>query len=282
MPVARDSKRRLRAVFLLTLYWTTGGFAQQAVDEDIDQLTHFAYSALFGSGFYRLDDRSVAVLRIPLAYRLRRPDGRRPGIRLLAPLTIGIHDFDFEDIAELGSDDLATLSLVPGVELEFEPTPLWSVRPSVHAGIGRDVSNGETAWIYGTRLTTQYRFERPEPRFAVGGELLWSGYTPDEGSAHFLTRLALGVDAKFPVSWKLGGKPAFLATHFISYFYLNELEFNTLGTEDIDVREELEIGLSIGTDPPMEIFGFRLERLGLAYRFSGEVDAIVFVTSFPF
>ena len=57
-------------------------------DEDIDQLTHYAYSALFGSGFYRLDDRSVAVLQIPLAYRLREPAGRRPGIRLLAPVTI--------------------------------------------------------------------------------------------------------------------------------------------------------------------------------------------------
>ncbi len=276
----------LATAVCLVLYTAAKPAAAQSVRnvDDIDQLIHYAYGVFLGTGFYTLDDRSVFIIRIPAGVQLRDPEPERPGIRLLLPLSIGLHDFDFDfdDIVELDKDDLATISFVPGVELEYIINSQWRLKPFVNLGFGRDISNGESAYIYGGGLKSVYEFDTTKPDLTLGNEFLITGYAPKDGPSHFLSRLSVGLDSRFPTGRQFSGHDTFISTHVIAFFYTNDLEFERFRDEPIELRAELEIGLSFGRYKPFEILGFEFDRLGLAYRFSENTDAVLLVTGFSF
>ena len=63
----------------------------RATDESEDVI-NYAYSSWIGSGFYKLGDRTVYLLRGPFSYTLREADSEKWGLELLLPATIGFHD----------------------------------------------------------------------------------------------------------------------------------------------------------------------------------------------
>jgi hypothetical protein len=81
-----------------------------AADEPEDVI-NYAYSSWIGSGFYKIDDRTVYLLRAPFSYTLREADSDKWGLELLFPATIGFHDFSD------GEDNQATFTFVPGVRV---------------------------------------------------------------------------------------------------------------------------------------------------------------------
>jgi len=63
-----------------------------AVDQSED-IINYAYSNWIGSGFYKIDDRTVYLLRAPFSYTLKEADSENWGMALLFPATIGFHNF---------------------------------------------------------------------------------------------------------------------------------------------------------------------------------------------
>jgi hypothetical protein len=281
---ARATFRLAIVIGLVVLPISGPCIAQQTIAaEDAGDLVHYSYSALFGTGWYQLEDRSVAIIRIPIGFQLREATPDKFGIRLEVPTTVGLQNFDFDSVPELDLDSLATLTILPGVKFNFKLSDNWELDPSVYLGYGRDLSNDEGAVVYGGGVTSRYALDVLNPRLTLGSNVLASGYNPKSGSARFITRFGLGLDAKFPTSLTVGdGRRLFIGTYAIAYYYLNELEFRTIGDQDITVRGELEFGLALGGDPAFKILGFEFDRLGVAYRSSGDVDAILLVTRFPF
>lgn len=245
-------------------------------------LVHYSYATLMGTGYYRLDDRSVAILRMVPNFELLEQKPDRFGLRLVVPTAVGLHNFDLDDVADIDFDDLATISVVPGVEMDFSPGERWSLTPGVYLGYGRDLSNDAGSIIYGAKITGAYEFNRENPGLTFGTEAVVSGYTPDDGPSNFLTRFSVGLDIRYPMGWTINGKETFFAAHVIDYVYLDELEFRTIGDEPISLRNELEIALALGREPAFEIFGIEFDRIGLGYRFGPHIDAIVLVVGFPF
>ena len=276
---------RLPALFIsfACFFMPDAGNAQERSSlEDPGVLVHYSYATLMGTGYYRLDDRSVAILRVPLDFQLRKQEPDRVGIRLVVPTAVGLHNFDLNDVTDVDFDDLATVSIVPGIELDFSPGDRWSGTPGFYLGYGRDLSNGDSSIIYGARVTGIFDFNLQKPGLTFGSEAVISGYTPDEGPSNFLTRFSVGLDVRYPMGWTINGKNTFIGAHIIDYMYLNELEFRTVGDDSITLNNELEIALALGRDPAFKIFGFELDRIGLGYRFGPHIDAIVLVVGFPF
>ena len=268
---------------LASLLLATVGSAQERSSiQDPSVLVHYSYATLMGTGFYRLDDRSVAILRVPMNFTLLEQTPDRMGIRLVVPTAVGLHNFDLDDVADVSFDDLATISIVPGVELDFSPGERWAVTPGFYLGYGHDLTNSESSIIYGARVTGVYDFKRENPGLTFGSEALVSGYTPENGPSNFLTRFSVGLDIRYPMGWTINGKNTFFAAHVIDYVYLNELEFRTIGDDSITLRNELEIGLALGRDPAFKVLGIEFDRIGLAYKFGPHIDAIVLVAGFPF
>lgn len=250
--------------------------------QDPSVLVHYSYATLMGTGYYRLDDRSVAILSMSPDFELLEQTPERMGIRLVVPTAVGLHNFDLDDVADIDFDDLATISVVPGIEMDFSPGKHWLLTPGAYLGYGYDMSNDEGSIIYGGKITGLYEFERDNPGLTFGSEALISGYTPSHGPSNFLTRFSVGLDIRYPMNWTINGKGTFFAAHIIDYVYLSEVEFRTIGEDSIDLRNELEIGLALGRDPAFEVFGIEFDRIGLAYKFGPHIDAIVLVVDFPF
>ncbi len=117
------------------------GFAQTTITaNEAENLVNYAYGTLFGTGFYELDGRSVAILQFPVGFDLREATKEKFGMRLELPMAIGVQNYDFQSIPEFDLDNLATLSVMPGNQVQFpaqgavgpRPIRLRGLRPGHH------------------------------------------------------------------------------------------------------------------------------------------------------
>ena len=82
----------------------------------------FASRLFVGTGKYTIGERTIFVVRAPLAFQLRDPDYStgKIGYRLLVPAAVGITDFEsIDEIPELDLDDVQTMSVAPGLEVDI-------------------------------------------------------------------------------------------------------------------------------------------------------------------
>jgi len=284
----RSSEKTVTALGLtiLLVCWLSVGViqAQQrtvAIPSESGDLVHFSYATLLGTGIYKLDDRTVTIFRIPLGWTLRDSTPEKFGINLNLPVAVGFFDYEaLDDLIPLG-DQLSTVSAVPGIELEYLIGD-WRVAPAVYLGAGHDTTNSNTSVIYGGGISAVRPLKISYPEMNFGTSLLLSGYEPDQGEGDFITRWSAGFDAIFPTKWKYGNRSIFVGGHAIGYLYLNKLQFRTIADTLIEIPGELEIGVFIGARPEPKIFGLKINRLGIGYRFSERSDALVFFAGFPF
>ena len=279
------SSRGLRhglQLFLLLLAFTTQ--AQQIDPGDAGTLVHYAYAPLLGTGLYRIGDQSAFLFRVPAGYQWSAPTAKKPGIYLNLPVAIGLYNFEFDDIIDTRTKDIATVSFVPGIEIQHRARENWLLKPFANLGWGTDFANDNSAWIYAFGIRSLTDFHLKKVTLSLGDEYLWSGYDPDQGSSDYINRFGLGMNAIFPLGWQIGDGKASLLLHAIAYHYTNELQFpSTRGIDQtFDVREEYELGIALGREPGINILGIEFDRVGVGYRFGDNLSAIVLIGSFPF
>lgn len=267
---------------LLGLAATVHGQQMTADESGSRDTVHYAYGTLLGTGVFKLDDRTVTVFRVPISYTFREPTREAFGVRLQVPTAVGFHDYDPETELIPGADQLSTLSVVPGVELEFLVGENWRVKPAGYLGFGTDLSSTDSAIIYGAGVSGLRSLNVAYPEMHFGTALLLNGYDPGSTTGDFISRLTAGFDAKFPTSWTFDDRNVFIGGHMIGYYYMNQLEFRTIIDEPIKLRAEIEFGLFVGARPVPKIFGIAINRLGVGYRFSDVSDAVVLFAGFPF
>ncbi len=256
----------------------------QAQDTDDDEnLVNYAYASVFGTGFYRAGDQTVTVLRLPFSYSLREADDEYWGVRLLLPVTAGFHDFDTGSALEgQTADDVATLSFVPGLGLEIPLSRRWLLKPYANLGLGAELDSDEYSYIYVGGVSSRYRLPSERYALTLGNGLFYAGYTPDNGESDGFASLATGLDVVYPLRFELGSAQAGIGTYFIYHLYLDDPKFAVSQDQSTTLDDEYEIGLAVVPDSSFRLLGIRLQRLGLAYRFGNELDAVRLVTDFPF
>ncbi len=246
---------------------------------------HWAYSSLFGTGWYQIKDaRSVFVLRLPPRQTLRKSSvtesgERRWGIEIKYPLTIGLHDV--EDLGGIiQNDNFGTVSFVPGVELEIPINRRWYLRPFVHVGWGKELEVGESAWIYNVGVKSRYTFPAKKYEWSLLNSLYYAGYSPDEGRSDFLAVAELGIELRQPLrNATLTGRPVDLHWNLMYSFLGHELHFNLPDGSFDPIQDQIELGLQMSfRDGPFNFWFLKIQRLGLGYRFSsnGQFSAITF------
>ena len=254
------------------------------VDPDFEPI-HWAYSSVFGTGFYQVkDSRSVFVLRVPPRQTLRKSSisesGKRElGIEIKYPLTIGLHDI--EDLTGIiDNDNFGTASFTPGVELEIPINPRWYLRPFAHIGWGKELGTSESAWIYYTGIKSRYTFPAGKNEWSLLNSLYYAGYTPDDGRSDHLAVAELGVELRQPLSnAKVLGRPIDLRWSLMFSFMSNELQFYQSDGGFESIKNQLDFGLAMSfRDGPFEFWIFKVHQVGLGYRISsnGQFRAITF------
>lgn len=253
---------------------------QRFADVPPERMVDWYYASTFGTGAYRIADRTVFVARVPLSYTLRPADGDQWGIRLKLPVSVGLYDVSsaFHDIL---AQNYGTLSILPGVELERRIDPRWTVKPTVSLGHGQDVANGigATIWEVGVRSTYDLPLERTD--LVLSGALLSAGYD-SKPVRQQLGIVALGVSWILPTGKELFGKATNVGLHFNHYQFFNRLDFVIDPDGRSTVPRQYEIGMSLGSYQPYKLFGLEADRIGVALRLGDELVAVRFLTGFQF
>src|SRR5262247_3779907 len=93
-------------------------------------LINWWYSATFGTGFYKIGPAVATVIRLPFSYRLQSMEDGKLGINLLAPVTVAAYHLNLHELDQFNlHDDVAAVSVLPGVELEIPMTERWRLKP---------------------------------------------------------------------------------------------------------------------------------------------------------
>jgi hypothetical protein len=246
------------------------------------QFTTYAYAHEFGSGVYDFNGRTLQVYGLPFAWTLRAEDRAGPGVRLRLPVTLGFLDFQASDVISTGlPDGVDSVSFVPGFELNFVLSENWNVLPYLQAGFSvADESNVETR-LFGAGLRVESTF--PARAFAglYAGGVTYSGveYRGDLPSDDFM-RLRNSVEFTRGTGHSVGDYQIEWGLFAVLDVYADPPTGPTTGLDVPDVQ--IETGLIFGTRPGLQIWRVPLPRLGLSYRFAGDLSTLRLVIGSPF
>lgn len=276
-------KHWYRLLWLVLLTQAGSVSAEDSSGSD-DNVVNYAYAVVFGTGVYKVKDQKAFLIRLPFSHRVHEPDPPTPGLRILMPALVGYYDYDYDSL--LGGDlpgDAAVTSFVPGLELTYEVNDRWQLRPFAQAGFGRDLQNKENAFIYAAGVSSRYRF--PSGGFqqlTLGNNLISAGYDPDGDGSQSMLITGAGLDYAFPWRFSVFGKRSYLASYAAYYLYLDNPSFEQGQDRAQKVNNEVEWSLALGFETPPSLLGITLERIGLGFRYGGDIRGVRIVTDFPF
>jgi hypothetical protein len=235
----------------------------------------FAFASHLGTGVYSVSGQRVYVLRIPVSFWIDKDGPGGWGIRMLLPVTAGFHDFQASDVFQgVFPDDVATLSIVPGVEFRKWVRKNWRLRPYAHLGAGKDLEGGDLTLIYDAGVKSRIVFPWKRWEFAVGNDLMYAGATAiDGGATSFFVRLDTGFDARRPMGFRVKKREPFGSVFVIDHFYVDPAEF-AAPVEEISVGNTVEFGFALGLEPPAKMLGIRIPQVGLSYEFGPDLRAL--------
>jgi hypothetical protein len=267
---------RAIGLILLGLVATVSVKAQEPASPDPDgNLINYAYAYAFGNGNYAVAGRSAQVFKLPFAIRLLSMEDNPVGLRLKLPVTFGFYEFGIDDLFQGGfADQLQTVSFVPGLEMEVAVNDRWRLLPFIDFGAGKEMSGDALAGILAVGVKSNVTVPSGNNLLTIGNELFWVGSkvhgVRSDAMGYFMT----GLDLRMPMKVKLGTKPMNISLYAVNYLYFNDVEFQRDEAEPVTVDTEYEVGMTFGTEPAHEWWIFKAPRVGLSYRFGGQISAV--------
>lgn len=257
--------------------------ASDAATRADQKFTSYAYAHEFGSGVYDFSGRTLQVYGLPLGWTLLQHDEDHPGLRLRLPVTLGFLDFRSSDVIETGlPDQVDSVSFVPGVELEFLVGDHWRVLPYLQ--VGKSLANEadvETD-LFGTGLRAERGFVAGRYRGFYAGEAAYSrvDYRATGLPEDDFIRLRNGAELTRATGVALAGRSLECGLFATLDLFADPPTGPATG---VDVpRVQFETGVVFGTNPALRMWKVPLPRVGLSYRFAGDVSAVRVVLGAPF
>jgi hypothetical protein len=238
----------------------------------------YEYATWLGTGGYQVGGRDVFILRLPFHKSLRQSSEELFGINLLLPVSVGSLD-----TGTLVSEDLQTLTFIPGAELDFQMTPRWHLKPFAQVGLGKDFSNGDMAYIGAGGIKSRYSLQHGDYTLSLGNALVLAGSRADGGGdASSFMRFDAGIDVSQPVEWTLIGRRMHLGAFYIASFFTDNAEIlrPVIGPDEIGMVHTF--GVALGAERPLRILGLNLDQIGLSYVSGEGLRGIRLNTGFPF
>jgi hypothetical protein len=270
---------RIPLLMAVGLGLTLPAGAQVAVTQrEVDSLYHWAYSAAFGTGAYRVGEDEVFVLKVEPVIPLRFLQNRGVSTRLRLPLTFGLQTIDLGDLGDIVdlSTNLQTVSFVPGIDFKIPIKGSWILKPYAHYGYGAQMSGAESAQIYFFGLNSRVAL----PTLGAFGidminGLQWFGQVPHNARSDSFARLVTGFEGNQALgSWRVDGRQLYLKPHLAHYWYFNTIGFGQIQDPMVELKQEFEVGLAVGIEERISLKVMSFDRFGVAYRGGGDLQAI--------
>jgi hypothetical protein len=275
-----------RIIALLVLLCSPIGIAscpRGVKAEDKRNPTNYSYFSEFGTGAYDTDDRTGTAIQVPFSHQLRPIQDSQSGLKLLLPVTVGILSVNPTDAAGTTvPTDFSILSVVPGLEIQIPVNQNWTLKPFGKIGIAWNTSGDESALVYSTGLKSSVEFPWRDFIFTLGNALILDGDKVSGEERNDFTSVAIALDAFYPLGMALRGRETHIGGWIGYYYYLDDLQFERAGGKPLRIDHEFEIAVTFGTYAAIPVGFLRFKRVGIAYRFSGDLKVYRLVFEFPF
>jgi hypothetical protein len=242
----------------------------------------YVFATELGSGIYDVSGRTLLVYRLPFSYTLREATDDTPGLNLTLPAAVGFFNYTPGDLvrSQLPSH-LDAVSFVPGLQLDFTVTEHWHVLPYARAG-GALASADFIGWLYGFGTTSSYKWQTHGLKALVINDLLVAGvkYKDPAEPRDTLIRFRNGLELRRGIGVSLGRHELELSVYGLVDYFLDAPRPPFAGASTS--RLQFEPGLLLGALPPWTIHGFPVPRLGIGYRFAGDLSGWHLFLSSPF
>ena len=245
-----------------------------AEEADVEPV-NWAYSSVFGTGWYTVDNnQSLFALSLPVTQTLRKSSISETGVREIGfeidyALSVGFYTID--DLPGLlDPDNFGSAVFTPGIELEIPITQRWYLRPYANLGWGTKLGSSDSAWIYYTGIKSRYSLPTTSSNWSLINSIYYAGYTPSVGSSNDLAVIQAGIEYRQQLN-KTSKKGDPIDLHWtLAYSYLgDELTFG-LPDGSIDaVDDQFEAAVAYGyRNQPIKLWFMEFDNIGLGYRFS--------------
>jgi hypothetical protein len=282
--------KALHPLFLFLLLCPCLATAQRVLDQDVDLEdfeTSYIYPVVMGTGVYKIDGRQLAMLTIPISITQQREneDDHDYGLKWYAPVTIGYDQIsDTNWLDTIFTDELVTLSIVPGAQLTIPLNDNWLIRPFGQAGIGQDFVSHETFALatLGVRVLGTWKYDS-------GWEVRWGGalrYAAEyQFNSHNNKGFALietGADVRRDTGFSVMENKISAGVYYKLQSFQPEWTLGEYLTDRSDIHVVHELGISMGLAKPRKVFGVRVTRIRLGYKTGSGLKGWTFGTEFPF
>ncbi len=255
---------------------------------------NFIYAFELGFGSYDVGGLSVHVYGLPLSYKFKGIFGNeRLDLVVHAPVYYGRFRFrhEFDDGTKLKVDQ-DVISVIPGVELQYEVLDNWHLKPFVNIGgawvvydkttpSGLNVDDS-SIFVYTLGITSLYKIFWERFTFSIGNKFSWAGNTTFDGSVkESYGVLENGLDVKHPLGFTIKGHETDMSVFFNWYRFIPETKFDRFLRDPLIVKNQYEIAMTVGTANKLDLWVVKNPRIGVGYIF-GDLKAFSVNFGFPF
>lgn len=255
--------------------------AEQQEDVAVGQSINYVFATDLGSGVYSLGGRTLQIYRFEYEKDLRAATPDQVGVRFVLPVTAGFFDFDPVDVISKGPPTrVDSFSVVPGIELDRELRGAWHFIPYARAGFSV-ASSSVDGWLYGTGFRLERNQEVNGWDTLLRTELVYAGVkyrhtTPDDR----FVRLRQAFDYTRGTGWRVRDHQVEVGIYTIFDAILDPPTAPLAGAGEAPVQ--VEFGATVATRPRFKLWRFDAPRIGLGYRFAGDLSAFRIVLGVPF
>ena len=246
----------------------------------------YIYSAVMGTGTYKIDNRRISMLRIPFAYTQRDLSEEHSGLKWHAPVVVGYDALNYPDwLSRFVDDELATLTILPGIEVMSRATDIWVIKPFANLGGGYDFVRKETILmgVAGLRaLGTWVYTDRSE--FRVGTSARYAAeYQMRSSRQTAFTMFEAGVDYRRDIHLSVLAHDTNAGLYYRAQLFLPDWDLVETATNiETSIGLIHEVGASIGLQKPRRILGIPISRVRMGFKFGDDVRGWSIGTEFPF
>ncbi len=275
------------SLLVITLPISKQSCAQSTSFDEDDIEVSYIYAAVKGTGTYRINNRRITMMRLPINWMQREPTDTSAGWRWLLPLVFGYDDLsnvDSDLIDALLPDKLVTLTALPGFEYIHPVTPRWQVKPFLQIGGGRDYSADRSFAMTQIGVRNVNLFE-PAERWELrwGNALRWAAeyqFKTDDRTSFGIVET--GLDMRRDMLFQFLDRNIDIGAYYIFQYYLPEWDIGNAPNRDFRTRNLNELGLSAGFKDYYSTLGFKIRRVRIGYQRGGNFRGWRFGTEFPF
>jgi len=275
--------------------------AAQANGRQLDVQVNLPYAVQFGFGSYDVGGLSVDVFRVPVQH-IFALGPNEDAWRLALTGYLGYGHFSFES-SVLGPKVTASEDFVfvlPQAELQIPLRRWWTVKPYVAAGVGRTF-NGSAAvegtsggefhveegfvFLYAAGISNLFEFQLQDFVLSVGSRLAAAGDAtigPSRSPNTNYGTLQNGLEVRHPLGFDVKGLVPDVGVSFIYYYFFPSAKFSLPGESPLEVSNQFEFGINIGSAKPAKLWIFNNPRIGVSYRFGDGLTGVRAQFGFPF